>query len=453
MIQKWTLHGLAGELRDGKTSSRKLVEQALAKISDPAGEGARAFIKVDVEGARAAADYQDQLRRRNRQPSPLAGIPISVKDLFDLAGEVTTAGSRVLKDAAAAPADAPAIAALKAAGMVVLGRTNMTEFAYSGVGLNPHYGTPRSVFDRKTGRIPGGSSSGAAVAVADGLCALSIGTDTGGSCRIPAAYNGIVGYKPSTRRVSTRGAYPLSQRLDSVGPLGNSVACCAAADALMAGDWSGEIASREVSSLRIGVLKTAVLDGLDSDVAAAYEPALARLSKAGATLVDFEFGELLEMPDLTIKGGIVAAEAYAHHRDLMARKGADYDPRVRMRIEAAGGISAADYLSIVTRREAMIGRFRAVTHGFSAVVLPTVMIVPPPLSALGTDQEYLRYNSMSLRNTYVGNFLDCCAISIPVNEPGAAPVGLMLMGAWGQDQGLFSVAQAVESLLQEGPKL
>jgi aspartyl-tRNA(Asn)/glutamyl-tRNA(Gln) amidotransferase subunit A len=445
---KWTLDGLAGELRDGKVSSRELVEQGLAKISDPAGEGARAFIKVDAEGARAAADYQDQMRRRNRQPSPFAGIPISVKDLFDLAGEVTTAGSKVLKDAAPALVDAPAIAALKSAGMVVLGRSNMTEFAYSGVGLNPHYGTPRSAFDRKTGRIPGGSSSGAAIAIADGMCALSIGTDTGGSCRIPAAYNGITGYKPSTGKVSTHGAYPLSPRFDSVGPLGNSVACCAAADALMAGDWPGKITAREVSSLRIGVLKTAVLEGIDSDVAEAYERALARLSKAGATLVDFEFKELLEMPGLTIKGGIVAAEAYAQHRDLIAKRGADYDPRVCMRLEAASVISAADYLSILKRRNEIIARFNDCTQGFSAIALPTVVIVPPPISALAGDQDYLRYNSMSLRNTYVGNFLDCCAISIPVNEPGAAPVGLMLMGAWGQDQNLFSVGQPVENLLQ-----
>jgi aspartyl-tRNA(Asn)/glutamyl-tRNA(Gln) amidotransferase subunit A len=448
MTGKWTLEKLAHELRDGKVSSRELVEQALAKISDPAGEGPRAFIKVDAEGARAAADYQDQLRRRNRQPSPFAGIPISVKDLFDLAGEVTTAGSKVLRDAAPALADAPAIAALKSAGMVVLGRTNMTEFAYSGVGLNPHYGTPRSEFDRKTGRIPGGSSAGAAVAVADGMCALSIGTDTGGSCRIPAAYNGITGYKPSTGRVSTRGAYPLSPRFDSVGPLGNSVACCAAADAVMAGDWSGRIVLREASTLRIGVLKTGVLEGLDSDVAAAYGRALARLSKAGAILVDFEFRELLEMPSLTIKGGIVAAEAYVQHRELLGRKGSAFDPRVRMRLEAAGGVSAADYLSIVKRRDEMIGRFSEAAQDFSAIALPTVMIVPPPLSALDGDQDYLRYNSMSLRNTYVGNFLDCCAISIPVNEAGVAPVGLMLMGAWGQDQNLFSVAQAFENLLQ-----
>jgi aspartyl-tRNA(Asn)/glutamyl-tRNA(Gln) amidotransferase subunit A len=316
------------------------------------------------------------------------------------------------------------------------------------VGLNPHYGTPRSAFDRKTERIPGGSSSGAAVAIADGMCALSIGTDTGGSCRIPAAYNSIVGYKPSTGRVSTQGAYPLSPRFDSVGPLGNSVACCAAADALMAGDWPGQIVLRDASTLRIGVLKTTVLEGLDSDVAAAYERALARLSKAGATLVDFAFEELLEMPNFTIKGGIVAAEAHAQHRVLIAQRGADYDRRVRMRMEAAAGISAAEYLSVVKRRDEMIRSFCAAAQGLSAIALPTVMIIPPPISALAGDQEYLRYNSMSLRNTYVGNFLDCCAISVPVNEWGAAPAGLMLMGIWGQDQNLFSVGQVVENLLQ-----
>ena len=443
-MAKTTLSELAQSLAGGKVTSRALVEASLAAIADPAGEGARAFIKVDAQGARAAADYQDQLRRRNRAPSPFAGIPISVKDLFDLAGVVTTAGSKVLKDAAPALSDAPAIAALKSAGMVVLGRTNMTEFAYSSVGLNPHYGTPRSAYDRKTGRIPGGSSSSAAVAMADGMCALSIGTDTGGSCRIPAAYNGIVGYKPSTGRVSTRGAYPLSPRFDSVGPLGNSVACCAAADALMAGDWSGQIALREGSSLRIGVLQTAVLDGLDAEVASAYERALSRISKAGATLVDFAFEELLELPALTTRGGVLAAESYAHHRSLIAQRGNEYDPRVCKRMEAAGGISAADYLSILKRRDEIIGRFNECAQGFSAVALPTVMNIPPPISALDGDQDYLRYNSMSLRNTYVGNFLDCCALSIPVNEPGAAPVGLMLMAPWGQDLNLFSAGQAVE---------
>jgi aspartyl-tRNA(Asn)/glutamyl-tRNA(Gln) amidotransferase subunit A len=443
-----SLSALALQLREGKITSRELVEQALAKISDPAGEGARAFLKVDAVGARAAADYCDLMRKRNRAASEFAGIPFSVKDLFDLAGEVTTAGSVVLRDAAPAVADAPAIAALKSAGMIVLGRTSMTEFAYSGVGLNPHYGTPRSTYDRKTGRIPGGSSAGAAVAVADGMCALSIGTDTGGSCRIPAAFNGIVGYKPSTGRVSTRGAYPLSALFDSIGPLANSVACCASADAIMSGAWSGKIAPWDISSLRIGVLKTAVLEGLDAAVASAYERTLDRLSRAGATLVDFVFSELLEMPSLTVKGGIVAAEANAHHRNLMATRGDEYDRRVRMRIDAASGISAADYLSILKRRTEIILRYKCCTQGFDAIALPTVMSVPPPIAALAGDADYLRFNGMSLRNTYMGNFLDCCAISIPMAEQGAAPAGLMLMGSWGQDEALFSIAQSAERSLR-----
>ena len=226
------------------------------------------------------------------------------------------------------------------------------------------------------------------------------------------------------------------------------MACCAAIDALMAGDWSGQIEAREISTLRIGVLKTAVLEGLDAEVASAYERALARISAAGARLIDFSLVELLELPVLTTKGGIIAAESYAHHRNLIEQRGAEYDPRVRKRLEAAGAISAADYLVIVKRRAEIISRFNGRMQNFDAVVLPTVMNVPPAISALDGDQDYLRHNSMSLRNTYMGNFLDCCALSIPANEPGAAPVGLMLMGAWGHDQNLFSVGQAVERVLE-----
>ena len=239
-----TLAGLAFDLGAGRCSARSLVEASLAAIADPSGEGSRAFITVDDQGARATANHMDLLRRAGRQPSRFAGIPFSVKDLFDLAGEVTTAGSKVLAGARPASADAVAIARLKAQGFIVMGRTNMTEFAYSGVGLNPHYGTPRSPFDRQTGRIPGGSSSGAAVSVADAMVSLGIGSDTGGSCRIPASYCGITGYKPSHGRVPLSGAYPLSSSFDSIGPLANSVACCAAADAIMAGDWDGAIPVR-----------------------------------------------------------------------------------------------------------------------------------------------------------------------------------------------------------------
>ena len=441
-----TLKDLARNLADGKATSRSLVEASLAAIADPAGEGKRAFITVDAVGALAAADHMDGLRQRGRAPSPFAGIPFSVKDLFDLAGEVTTAGSKVLKDAAPAAADAPAIARLKQAGFVVLGRTNMTEFAYSGVGLNPHYGTPRSAFDRKTGRIPGGSSAGAAVSVADAMCALAIGSDTGGSCRIPASYNGIVGYKPSSGRVPTAGAYPLSARLDSVGPLATSAACCATADAIMAGDWDGVIATRESGALRLGVLKDYVLDGLEDAVAKAFDRSLAKLQRAGARLSDVRFPELGDLPAINAKGGIVAAEAYHQHRALIAAKGEFYDPRVRGRIETAAAITADDFLFYLDRRSTMIARFAEVFAGLDAVILPTTLNTPPAIADLAGDKDYMRFNAMSLRNTYAGNFLDGCSISLPMHEAGEAPSGFMLLAPWDHDRALFACAAAVESL-------
>ncbi len=225
-----TLVTLADDLANGRTSARKLVEECLAKIADPAGEGQRAFIHVDRQGALDAANAMDALRKANAAPSPFAGIPVSVKDLFDIKGQVTRAGSRALEDSAPAEADAPVVARLRRAGFIVIGRTNMTEFAYSGIGINPHYGTPKGVWNRSVGHVPGGSSSGAAVSIADAMAYGALGTDTGGSCRIPAAYNGIVGYKPTQRRVPLDGGVPLSSSLDSFGPLANSVACCAIFD-------------------------------------------------------------------------------------------------------------------------------------------------------------------------------------------------------------------------------
>src|SRR6201990_526385 len=229
-----TLPALADDLDAGRTTARKLVEECIARIADPAGEGQRVFIHVDREAAIAAADAMDHLRKANAAPSRFAGIPVSIKDLFDIKGQVTRAGSRALEDSAPAEADAPVVARLRRAGFVVIGRTNMTEFAYSGIGINPHYGTPKSRWQRSVGHVPGGSSSGAAVSIADGMAYGALGTDTGGSCRIPAAYNGIVGYKPTQRRVPLDGGVPLSFSLDSFGPLARSVGCCAVLDAVLA---------------------------------------------------------------------------------------------------------------------------------------------------------------------------------------------------------------------------
>jgi aspartyl-tRNA(Asn)/glutamyl-tRNA(Gln) amidotransferase subunit A len=437
------LFELAGQLEQGRTTSRALVETSLERIADKSGEGARAFISVDAEGSRLAADYQDQLRKAGRMSSPFAGIPFSVKDLFDVAAQVTTAGSKILRNAIPATRDAPSIAALKAAGLVVIGRTNMTEFAYSGLGLNPHYGTPLSVYERNVGRAPGGSSSGAAVAVADGMCALSIGSDTGGSCRIPAAYNGIVGYKPSAGRVSTKGAYPLSSSFDSIGPLAGSVACCAAADAIMSGDWTGEISNGPSRPLRFGVLKTIVQNDLDPEVAADFERSLSKLRSKGAVIEDFMFDQLQILPSMFKRGGIAGAEAYAFHSDQLASRGEDYDPRVGGRINSAAQTSAAEYIKLLQLRAELISSFKTLAAGFDAIVLPTVANIAPRLADLKSDEGYMKLNGVALRNTYIANILNGCSISLPMHDAGKAPTGFMLMAPWGRDQDLFSIANSI----------
>ncbi|MGI9413480.1 MAG: amidase [Hyphomicrobiales bacterium] len=442
-----TLAELAQDLGSGRTTSRALTEACLARIDDASGEGVRAFLSVDRDGALATADYMDGLRARGAAPSPYAGIPISVKDLFDVAGEVTRAGSTVLADAAPAERDAPAIARVRAAGFVIMGRTNMTEFAYSGVGINPHYDTPANPYDRETRRIPGGSSAGAAVSVTDGMAAVALGTDTGGSCRIPAALNGIVGYKPSAWRVPLEGAYPLSPSLDSVGPLGSSVACCAAVDAIMSTDWAGEVPERSPRGLRLGVLQTLVMGDLDDTVAGVFEASLSALSDAGAVLEDVDIGVLAELPGLNVKGGLSAAEAFAFHREQLEAHEADYDQRVAKRIRSGAEQSAAEFLDILAARDRIIEHAHRITRHYDALIMPSCAIVAPPIAAFGDDDDYLRLNFLLLRNTSVGNFLDRCAISVPAHSPGAAPVGVMLMGENGADHDLFSQARAVETVL------
>src|SRR6266700_6394580 len=258
-----TLAQLAADLAGGATSARKLVEQCLAKIADPAGEGQRTFIHVDRAAAIETADAMDRLRKAKAAPSPFAGIPVSIKDLFDIKGQVTRAGSRALEDSAPAEADAPVVARLRRAGFIVIGRTNMTEFAYSGIGINPHYGTPKSVWNRSVGHVPGGSSAGAAVSIADGMAHGALGTDTGGSCRIPAAFNGIVGFKPTQRRVPLDGGVPLSFSLDSVGPLARTAACCAVLDAVLANEAIVPLQPRPIKGMRLAVPTTVALDELE----------------------------------------------------------------------------------------------------------------------------------------------------------------------------------------------
>ena len=445
-----TIEALARDLEEGRVTARALVEQSLERIADPAGEGASTFLAVHTQSARAAADFIDGLRKLGRQPSRFAGIPMSIKDLFDEAGEVTKAGSVVLADAAPAKVDAPVVRRLKALGFISVGRTNMTEFAYSGVGLNCHYGQPRAAWDRATGRIPGGSSSGAAVSVADGMAALGLGTDTGGSCRVPAAFSGIVGFKSSTGRVLGAGVFPLSQSFDSVGPLARSVSCCATADAILAEDWDGLVAEREPSTLRFGILRSVVLDDLDTEVAAGFKAALGRLGKAGVGFIDVALPELAELPQINAGGGIVAAEAFAVHRDRMASDGERYDQRVMKRIAAGGRLSADQLIATRRRRAELIEAAGRAYAGLDGLVMPTTPNLPAPIAALDDYDEYVRINLRCLRNTFIGNFLDACAISLPVTPAGEPPVGLMIMAPHGHDRQLFAAARAVEAVLGGG---
>jgi aspartyl-tRNA(Asn)/glutamyl-tRNA(Gln) amidotransferase subunit A len=445
-----TLAQSARDLAAG-LSSRSLVDECLVRIQDPAGEGRRVFLKVHADQARAAADYIDTMRRQGAAPSRFAGIPISVKDLFDLAGDVTTSGSVALRDAGAATRDAPAVSRLRAAGFIPIGRTNMTEFAFSGIGMNPHYDTPRNPYDRATGRMPGGSSSGAAVSVADGMALGALGTDTGGSCRIPAAVCGIVGYKPTAKRIPTEGVLPLSFTLDSVGPLAATVACCATLDAIMAREEMSDLTPFRLDGLRLAAPQTMVLDEMDSTVAGTYAAALSRLSKAGARIIDLPLTELNGIATLNRRGGFAAAEAYAWHHKLIEAKGPLYDPRVLVRIMRGKDLDATHYIELMRARAELIGRVAAISSQFDAMVMPTVPVVAPSLASLEAEEKFRNVNLLMLRNTMIANVLDRCAISIPCHRAGDAPVGLMLVGEHGADHRLFAVAAAVEQIVSPGP--
>ena len=443
-----TLAALAAELADGRTSARKLVEECLAKIADPAGEGQRAFIHVDKDAALAAADAMDRLRKANAAPSPFAGIPVSIKDLFDIKGQVTRAGSRALDDSAPAEADAPVVARLRRAGLVVIGRTNMTEFAYSGIGINPHYGTPKSVWNRSVGHVPGGSSSGGGVSIADGMAYGALGTDTGGSCRIPAAFNGIVGYKPTQRRVPLDGGVPLSTSLDSFGPLANSTACCAILDAVLADEPVAPLQPRPIKGLRLAVPTTIALDDLDEAVARTFERTLQTLSKASALIEHIEVPEFNDVGMMNSKGGFAAAESYAWHRYLITSKGDVYDPRVAIRIMRGEAISAADYIDLLNARRSLIARIAVRLAPYDALVLPTTANAPPRIADLRDDKEFTVQNLRALRNCTLINVIDGCAISLPSHREGEVPVGLMVAATGGDDRRIFEMAAAMERVIR-----
>jgi Asp-tRNA(Asn)/Glu-tRNA(Gln) amidotransferase A subunit family amidase len=429
------------QLAARRASAAELVEQALDAAASPAC--AHAFVSMDPAGARAAAAAAGSL--------PLAGLAVSVKDLFDVEGQVTAAGSTVLRDAAPATRDSDAVARLRAAGAAIVGRTNMTEFAFSGVGVNPHHGTPANPADPRTPRVPGGSSSGAGVSVAAGAAFVGLGSDTGGSIRIPAALCGIVGFKNTQRLVPLDGALPLSTTLDTACAMTRSVRDAVLVHEILAGRRV-TLARKPLAQARFAVARTQMLDNMDVQVAHAFDNALRVLRDAGARVEEIELAEIGDLATLQATGGFAAAESYAWHRQLLQAKADGYDPRVRLRIERGANMKAWEYLELVQARQDWFARVGRSLQAFDAVLSPTVPIVAPPIAEVAPgaerDDAFFRVNALLLRNPSVVNMLDGCALSLPCHEPGALPVGLMLWHGALHDDAILDLGLSVEAALQ-----
>jgi aspartyl-tRNA(Asn)/glutamyl-tRNA(Gln) amidotransferase subunit A len=433
-------------------AAAKEMEASIAAAQAP--ECRHVFLRTDFDGARRTASTLAATAL------PLAGLAVSVKDLFDVAGQTTSAGSAVLAEAPPAVLDCPAVARLKAAGGAVIGRTNMSEFAFSGVGANPHHGTPANPADPATARIPGGSTSGGAVSVATGAAFIGLGSDTGGSIRIPAALCGIVGFKNTARLTPTVGALPLSTTLDTVCAMTRSVR-----DAILAHEI---LAQRTVTrshvplaGYRLAVATSAMLEGLDATVARAFERAVKTLRDAGAQVEEIALPEIRELGSIQPLGGFAAAESYAWHRRLLERHGAGYDPRVRFRIERGAAIKAWEYIDLIHARAAWTARVGTALLGFDAVLSPTVPIVAPPIAQVAPadgadpkqdaarDEEFFRVNALLLRNPSAINMLDGCAISIPCHAAGELPVGLMIWQSAMRDDTVLNIALRAEAALEK----
>jgi aspartyl-tRNA(Asn)/glutamyl-tRNA(Gln) amidotransferase subunit A len=430
------------------TSSTALTKQCLAAARDPGGEGGRVYTELFEETALEHARQADSRLANGRPARALEGLPISVKDLFDIAGSVTRAASLALPDALPAQADAPAIARLRAAGAILLGKTNMTEFAYSGLGLNPHFGTPLNPFDRRSQRIPGGSSSGAAVSVSDRMAIAAIGSDTGGSIRIPAALCGLVGWKPTVSRISREGVYPLSTSFDSIGPIAADVASCARLDQVLSGETARTEPHRDLLGVRLALPSRLLSADADSAVAAAIGRALTRLSEAGAVLAELPLPEIVEVPTVGAGVVIVASEAYAWHRRNLTAHGSLYDPRVRTRLERGAAYSAWEYLDALRCRAASIEAAGRALQGFDGWLMPTVPVIAPRIADLAGDGAYVETNKLMLRNSSIVNFLGGCAISLPCHAPGEPPVGLTLAAPGNSDLRILAIAAALERALE-----
>ncbi|MES2262591.1 MAG: amidase [Pseudomonadota bacterium] len=440
-----SIPNIRARIARGETTHAHLVAAALEGAAQAPAR--HVFTSLYADAAMAAAHHADAALAAGVALPPLAGLPVSVKDLYDIAGEPTRAGSIVCNEDPPAAADAAAVARLRAQGAAIIGKTNMTEFAFSGVGINPHHGTPRNPADGQVARIPGGSSSGAAVSVALGLAVAGVGSDTGGSIRIPAALCGLVGFKNTQARVPRSGAFELSRTLDTVCSMSRSVADCIAVDAVLSGAPL-EIRQRPLRGMRLAVPETLMFDGIEPAVARAFERAVQRLSAQGAIVEAIPFTELAEIQALNAPGGFSAVEAYAVHRQRLAQRAAAFDQRVAKRIATGAVASAADYIAMHDARNGWIRRAEAVLQPYDALLCPTVPIVAPEIGALlASDEAFFKANGLLLRNTFAINYLDGCAFSLPCHAAGELPVGLMLSSVRGDDSRLAAVALAVEAAL------
>ena len=442
----------AAEIRSGRLSALAELEQAIARGSEPANQ--HTFIRRFDAAARAAASAMDTLRKAGAPLPPLAGLAVSVKDLFDVAGQPTTAASHSMNDAIAAASDAPAVARLRAAGAALVGHTNLTEFAFSGVGINPHHGTPANPATRaldSQARIPGGSTSGGAVSVTTGAAWAALGSDTGGSIRIPAALQGQVGFKSTARYVPTAGAIPLSSTLDTVCAITRSVRDAVLLHEVLAAR-AIQLDPRPLPAWRLAVPRTVMLDALEPAVAAAFERALSVLRQHGAQIEDIDLPQLADTAALQRGGGLAAAESWAWHRQRLAERSAQYDPRVALRIRRGEALSAADYIDLLQERAAWIARTEAVIAGFDALLSPTLPIIAPRLQPLiDSDDAFFSANALLLRNPSLINLLDGCALSLPCHRDGEWPVGLMVWGPALADDRVLAVSLVIERALRAAP--
>ncbi|WP_062310654.1 amidase [Polynucleobacter sinensis] len=440
---------IQSQLNAGKISTHQLIKNCLDKIQDINGQGAKAFLAIDEKGALATADAQDILRNASLPVGPLAGVTISIKDLFDVLDQVTGSGSRVLHSNPPATKDAHVVAKLREAGSILIGRTNMTEFAYSGLGVNPHFGTPLNPFERDVQRIPGGSTSGGAVSVSDEMVSVALGSDTGGSCRIPAALCGLVGYKSTASRYSMEGVLPLSGSLDSIGVIASSVDCCQRVDVVMSGRNYAINHNIEARDIRMGVLRNIVLSGMDEYVEHAYLEALDILISAGIHANKVDSNAVSQVIDLQGQPKIVSAEAFAGLEKVISISLPEIDPRVSSRVLKGREVSSAAYIQTVSMRAKLISMWEDEFASDDIWIMPTVPVIAPKLIDLNDDDEYFRLNGLLLRNPGIFNFLDGCAISIPCQTLNSAPVGLMLVAPGGNDEKLLSIASLFEDIFSK----